>query len=219
MEVSRELSKHSWKVITPHQSIGRSIGGMSSTLQSFNSFLRQRIRLILPISFLPSSGLFASMISSSLCHFVALTFPPCPISLTMHFVWSRLHGCRELVSPRSNPHWSSIATHKSQGKRSLTRDEFEIVEKSSVLFQEVVALLLGSESIKHVDFSDVLARTAVPSTPTSAVSGPSASLGCEIVPPIILLLRSLQSRCKSIILSGNRLDQIDVTEICKCSCS
>ncbi|KAI4600040.1 hypothetical protein KJ359_001141 [Pestalotiopsis sp. 9143b] len=101
------------------------------------------------------------------------------------------------------------------GKRSLTRDEFEIVEKSSVLFQEVVAMLLGSESIKHVDFSEVLARTAVPSTPTSAVSGPSSNLGCEIVPPIILLLRSLQSRCKSIILSGNRLDQIDVTEICQ----
>ncbi|KAF2995142.1 hypothetical protein E8E14_003339 [Neopestalotiopsis sp. 37M] len=100
------------------------------------------------------------------------------------------------------------------GKRSLTRDEVEIVEKSSVLFQEVVAMLLGSESIRHVDFSDVLSRTTPPATPTSATSS-SGNVGCEIIPPIILLIRSLQSRCKSIILSGNCLDQIDVSEICQ----
>lgn len=89
------------------------------------------------------------------------------------------------------------------------------MEKSSVLFQEVVAMLLGSESIRHVDFSDVLSRATPPATPTSATSS-SGNVGCEIIPPIILLIRSLQSRCKSIILSGNCLDQIDVSEICKC---
>ncbi|KAK9775027.1 putative PH domain-containing protein [Seiridium cardinale] len=100
-----------------------------------------------------------------------------------------------------------------RGKRSLTRDEFEVVEKSTVLFQEVVAMLLGSESIRHVDFSEVLPKA--PTSTAPAASGPPSPVhqGCEVVPPIILLIRSLQSRCKSIILNGNYLGPVDVSEI------
>ncbi|KAI1854739.1 hypothetical protein JX266_000857 [Neoarthrinium moseri] len=98
------------------------------------------------------------------------------------------------------------------GKRSLTRDEFEVAEKSSILFQEVVAMLLGSESIRHVDFSDVLPKAS--RRPTTEVSTPSLIFqGCDIVPPIILLVRSLQTRCKSVVLNGNALDATDISEL------
>ncbi|KAH6654068.1 hypothetical protein BKA67DRAFT_518387 [Truncatella angustata] len=96
------------------------------------------------------------------------------------------------------------------GKRSLTRDEFEVVEKSSVLFQEVIAMLLGSESIRHADFTAVLPKAPVVPTPGSS---PTVHQGCEVVPPVVLLIRSLQSRCKSIILNGNYIGHVDVSEI------
>ncbi|XXH05118.1 hypothetical protein Hte_011542 [Hypoxylon texense] len=97
------------------------------------------------------------------------------------------------------------------GKRSLTRPEFELVENSSVLFQEIVALLLGSESIRHVDLSNVLSRdiTAPPSESCQSASSPS-NRGCEVVPPIILLWKSLQTRCNSISLDGNPLGVSDI---------
>ncbi|KAI6091161.1 RNI-like protein [Hypoxylon rubiginosum] len=97
------------------------------------------------------------------------------------------------------------------GKRSLTRPEFELVENSSVLFQEIVALLLGSESIRHMDLSDVLSRE--PTIPLSNSSQPALSpsnQGCEVVPPILLLWKSLQTRCNSISLDGNCLGVSDI---------
>ncbi|KAI5863091.1 RNI-like protein [Durotheca rogersii] len=102
------------------------------------------------------------------------------------------------------------------GKCSLTRNEFEVVENSPVLFQEIVALLLGSESIRHIDLSYVLGSKA--STPSSenglSISAPTSSV-CEIVPPIVLLWKSLQTRCNSVNLSGNPLSTSDVAGLCR----
>lgn len=103
------------------------------------------------------------------------------------------------------------------GKRSLTRDEFEIIENSSVIFQEIVALLLGSESVKHIDLRNVLRK---PPPPPVQHDGTPASPGkriCEVVPPIVLLWKSLQSRCNSVDLSGNAFGPTDVSGICKSS--
>ncbi|KAI0128389.1 hypothetical protein BJ170DRAFT_682184 [Xylariales sp. AK1849] len=98
-------------------------------------------------------------------------------------------------------------------KRCLTRDEFEIVEKSPVLFQEIIALLLGSESIKHIDLGGVLSRATGTKSSTTPGDFALAGRSCEVVPPIILLLRSLQTRCKSVVLSGNPLGPMDISEI------
>lgn len=94
------------------------------------------------------------------------------------------------------------------GKRCLTREEFEVVENSSVLFQEIVGLLLPSESVKHMDLTGVL-----PELPPTPAFYPLERRGCEIVPPIYLLLKSLQSRCKSIVLSGNPMVPTDISEL------
>ena len=83
-----------------------------------------------------------------------------------------------------------------------------MLESSSVLFQEVTAMMLASESVKQIDFSGVLGRQ-FHSLPASR------DLGCELLPPILLLLRSLQTRCKSIFLSYNPLSAMDVDELCK----
>ncbi|KAI1393593.1 RNI-like protein [Hypoxylon trugodes] len=96
------------------------------------------------------------------------------------------------------------------GKRSLTKVEFELVENSSVLFQEMVALLLGSESIRDIDLSNVLAKE-----PTAPIENGQAlpsltNRVCEVVPPVVLLWKSLQTRCNSINLSGNRLGVPDI---------
>ncbi|KAH8673931.1 hypothetical protein BX600DRAFT_220405 [Xylariales sp. PMI_506] len=99
------------------------------------------------------------------------------------------------------------------GKRTLTRDEYEVLEKSSILFQEIVALLLGSESVRHIDLSFVLPDATIGARSSITGSGLSQSLSCEVVPPIVFLLRSLQTRCKSIILNGNPLSSTDVSEI------
>ncbi|KAI1376699.1 RNI-like protein [Hypoxylon crocopeplum] len=97
------------------------------------------------------------------------------------------------------------------GKRSLTRVEFELVEHSSVLFQEIVALLLGSESIRDIDLSNVLGRKHEALLLENGRSLPSpTSRGCEVVPPVVLLWKSLQTRCNSISLSGNPLGVSDV---------
>ncbi|KAI1330493.1 RNI-like protein [Xylariaceae sp. FL0255] len=99
------------------------------------------------------------------------------------------------------------------GKRSLTRGEFDLVESSSVLFQELVAILLGSESIKHIDLSNVLNK--VP-TIRSSMDDDFSSVPldvCEIMPPIVLLLKSLQTRCSSIVLNGNDLGATDALEL------
>ncbi|KAI0887205.1 RNI-like protein [Annulohypoxylon maeteangense] len=96
------------------------------------------------------------------------------------------------------------------GKRSLTRVEFDLVENSSVLFQEIVALLLGSESIRHIDLTNVLAREPTVSLGNGQTAPSPTGQVCEIVPPIVLLWKSLQTRCNSINISGNPLGVPDV---------
>ncbi|KAJ8125468.1 hypothetical protein O1611_g8171 [Lasiodiplodia mahajangana] len=101
------------------------------------------------------------------------------------------------------------------GKHSLTRSEADMVESSSVLFQELVATLLGSESIRHLDLTNVLRK--IPTISSSQKdSFPSAPIGvCEIIPPIVLLWGSLQTRCNSISLNGNAVGEIDAVELCR----
>ncbi|CAJ2510019.1 Uu.00g059190.m01.CDS01 [Anthostomella pinea] len=100
------------------------------------------------------------------------------------------------------------------GKRSLTRGEFDLLEGSSVLFQELVSLLLGSEAVKHIDLSNVLNRARVAPAPGISDSPPPSNNGiCEIVPPVVLLWKSLQTRCVSVRLSGNALSEADIIEI------
>jgi hypothetical protein len=92
-----------------------------------------------------------------------------------------------------------------------------MVESSSVIFQELVSILLGSESIKHLDLTNVLRK--VPTISSSQKdSFPSVSIGvCEIIPPIVLLWGSLQTRCSSVNLNGNAIGEIDAVELCKWS--
>ncbi|KAI1122868.1 RNI-like protein [Nemania abortiva] len=101
------------------------------------------------------------------------------------------------------------------GKHSLTRSEADMVESSSVLFQELVAILLGSESIRYIDLTNVLRK--IPTISSSQKdSFPSASVGvCEIIPPIVMLWGSLQTRCNSITLNGNAVGEIDAVELCR----
>lgn len=73
-------------------------------------------------------------------------------------------------------------------------------------------MMIGSESIRHVDFTEVLPKAPIPSSSGSPIL---VHQGCEIVPPIVLLIRSLQSRCKSIILNGNYIGQVDASELCE----
>ncbi|KAI1500573.1 hypothetical protein F5X99DRAFT_234453 [Biscogniauxia marginata] len=102
------------------------------------------------------------------------------------------------------------------GKRSLTRTEFELVENSSILFQEMVSLLLGSESVRYINLSNVLGSVHTMPEPGRTACIPSPISGvCEIIPPFILLWRSSQTRCSSINLSRNRLGEIDVVEMCR----
>jgi hypothetical protein len=103
------------------------------------------------------------------------------------------------------------------GKRSLTRSEVDVVEPSSVLFQELVALLLGSEAIKYVDLTNVLRKVPTIQPPQTEETMPSsASIGvCEIMPPLVLLWKSMQTRCNSVTLSGNAIGEIDAVELCK----
>ncbi|RYO81174.1 hypothetical protein DL762_007274 [Monosporascus cannonballus] len=100
------------------------------------------------------------------------------------------------------------------GRRSLTRAEYDLVENSSVLFQEIVALLIASESVKHLDLRNVLRKCRPPASGPNAESlySPSKQV-CEIVPPIVLLWKSQQTRCNSIDLSGNPFGPTDVAGI------
>lgn len=110
---------------------------------------------------------------------------------------------------------SELRTDATLGKRSLTRGEFDLVENSSVLFQEIVALLLGSESIRHIDLSNVLSKE-VTSVSESSQTIPSSTSGvCEVVPPVLLLWKSLQTRCNSINFSGNPLGISDIAGLCE----
>lgn len=103
------------------------------------------------------------------------------------------------------------------GNRSLTKAEYELVENSSVLFQEIVALLLGSESIRHIDLSNVLGNMPTSPSENGQYSPGPMSRECEVIPPIVLLWKSLQTRCNSINLSGNRLGVSDIAGLCKYS--
>ncbi|KAI2636452.1 RNI-like protein [Hypomontagnella submonticulosa] len=119
--------------------------------------------------------------------------------------FSSLSGVFDNTSRLESTTWISRT-----GKRSLTRGEFDLVENSSVLFQEIVALLLGSESIRHIDLSNVLSKE-VTSVSESSQTIPSSTSGvCEVVPPVLLLWKSLQTRCNSINFSGNPLGISDI---------
>lgn len=101
------------------------------------------------------------------------------------------------------------------GKRSLTRDEYEVMEHSSVLFQELVGLLLASESVKQVNLNGVLSGRYVSAASGGAEASAARNRGCDLVPPIVLLLRSLQSRCKSIFLNNNPMSATDIGDLCQ----
>ncbi|KAK8124472.1 RNI-like protein [Apiospora kogelbergensis] len=101
------------------------------------------------------------------------------------------------------------------GKRSLTRDEYEVMEHSAVLFQEIVGLLLASESVRQVNLNGVLSSQYVAAASGASEASSPQNRGCDLVPPIVLLLRSLQSRCKSIFLNNNPMSATDVSEICQ----
>lgn len=83
-----------------------------------------------------------------------------------------------------------------------------------MLFQEIVALLLGSESIRHIDLTNVLAKIPAASSENDQSALSPASRVCEVVPPIVLLWKSLQTRCNSINISGNPLGVPDVAGLC-----
>ncbi|KAJ2980193.1 hypothetical protein NUW58_g7012 [Xylaria curta] len=51
------------------------------------------------------------------------------------------------------------------GKHSLTRSEADMVDSSSVLSQELVSILLGSESIKYINLTNVLRKVPTISSP------------------------------------------------------
>ncbi|KAI0202185.1 RNI-like protein [Astrocystis sublimbata] len=100
------------------------------------------------------------------------------------------------------------------GKHSLTRSEADMVETSSVLFQELVALLIGTESIRHIDLTNVLRK--VPSVlPQQNVDSSSPLVVCEVVPPLVLLWSSSQTRCNSVTLNGNAIGEVDAIELCR----
>ncbi|KAI0456150.1 RNI-like protein [Xylaria acuta] len=101
------------------------------------------------------------------------------------------------------------------GKHSLTRSEGDMVESSSVLFQELVSILIGTESIKHIDLTNVLRKVPTISSPKN--DNPSTiPIGvCEIVPPVVLIWSSLQTRCNSISLNGNSIGEVDAIELCR----
>ncbi|KAI8634775.1 RNI-like protein [Xylariaceae sp. FL1651] len=102
------------------------------------------------------------------------------------------------------------------GKRSLMRGEFDMVESSSVLFQELVSILLGSESIKYIDLTNVLRKVPTISSPVAHGFSSSTPTGvCEIMPPIVLLWKSSQTRCSSITLSGNDIGEMDAVHLCR----
>ncbi|KAI1282455.1 hypothetical protein F5Y07DRAFT_240183 [Xylaria sp. FL0933] len=101
------------------------------------------------------------------------------------------------------------------GKRSLTRSEVDMVEHSSVLFQELVSLLLGSESIKYIDLTNVLRKVPTLSSLQNDSSSSARAGVCEIIPPIVLLWASLQTRCNSITLNGNAIGEVDAVELCR----
>lgn len=90
-----------------------------------------------------------------------------------------------------------------------------MVEHSSLLFQELVSVLLGSESIKSIDLTNVLRKIPTPSSIQDEGSVSVQAGVCEIIPPVVLLWASLQTRCNSITLNGNAIGQIDAAELCK----
>ncbi|OTA98928.1 hypothetical protein M426DRAFT_68808 [Hypoxylon sp. CI-4A] len=141
--------------------------------------------------------------------FRALRFNDYFKSLSFHDIdFSSLVGTTDNISRIESTIWLSRT-----GKRSLTRVEFELVENSPVLFQEIVALLLGSESIRHIDLTSVLSKPPKSSPENGqAFPFPSGPV-CEVVPPVLLLWKSLQTRCNSINLSGNPLGISDIASL------
>ncbi|TGJ87757.1 hypothetical protein E0Z10_g1005 [Xylaria hypoxylon] len=107
----------------------------------------------------------------------------------------------------------SIIWLSRTGKRSLTRSEVDMVEHSPVLFQELISILLGSESIKHIDLTNVLRQVPTISLPQNDNSSSARIEVCEIMPPVILLWMSSQTRCNSITLNGNAIGEANAIEL------
>ena len=89
------------------------------------------------------------------------------------------------------------------GRRSLTREEFDTVESWPLLSQETVALLLGSESIRQADFCNSLRMNFRPDPEATGLLQARDRQTCEMFPVLSLLMHSGQSKCNSILFSGN----------------
>jgi hypothetical protein len=74
-------------------------------------------------------------------------------------------------------------------------------------------MLLGSESVKQIDLSDVLDRTTAGRSPTSPTFSSSGGGAADIMLAITLLLNSGQTRCRSIVLDGNPFGPNEIGEL------
>ncbi|KAH7038139.1 uncharacterized protein B0I36DRAFT_359736 [Microdochium trichocladiopsis] len=135
--------------------------------------------------------------------FRALRFNDYFKSLSFHKIdLSPLAGQYDNASRYESTVWVSRT-----GKRSLTPGEYELTETASVLFQELIALLLGSESVRHIDLTGALNKRW---TQQIMAQEPEETRSCEILPPIVLLWKSCQTRCNSVNISDNPLGSPDV---------
>ncbi|KAI0526574.1 hypothetical protein F5B22DRAFT_166229 [Xylaria bambusicola] len=200
---------------------GEDYGGFKTTLEAFiEGYQCQPVQWTVKWKGVPHAPQFCLLKAKKqsqysahqlLAVFRALRFNEFFKSISFHdidfsLLWNKFDNTQRLESTI----WLSRT-----GKRSLTRSEVDRVEHSSVLFQELVSILLGSESIKSLDLTNVLRR--IPTRPPLQVgSSSSVQAGvCEIIPPIVLLWASLQTRCNSIKLNGNAVGQIDAVELCR----
>ncbi|OTA66476.1 RNI-like protein [Hypoxylon sp. EC38] len=195
---------------------GEDYGGFRTTLQAFSEgYCSPPVNWTVKwknVRHAPQFCLLASKEQSKytkyqlLAVFRALRFNDYFKSLSFYDIdFSSLSGAVDNTTRLESTVWISRT-----GKRSLTRAEFELVENSSVLFQEIVALLLGSESIRHIDLTNVLSRVPTTLLENGHSTLSSTSRVCEVVPPVVLLWKSLQTRCNSINLNGNPLGVPDI---------
>ncbi|KAJ3563360.1 hypothetical protein NPX13_g8229 [Xylaria arbuscula] len=200
---------------------GEDYGGFRTTLEAFIEGYRcQPVEWTVKWKNVPHAPQFCLLKAENqspysahqlLAVFRALRFNEFFKSLSFHDVdFSRLSNKFDNTQRLESTIWLSRT-----GKRSLTRSEVDMVEHSSVLFQELVSVLLGSESIKSIDLTNVLRKTPTPSSVQIEDSSSVQSGVCEIIPPIVLLWASLQTRCNSIKLDGNAIGPVDAAELCR----
>ncbi|KAI0016675.1 RNI-like protein [Xylariomycetidae sp. FL0641] len=194
---------------------GEDYGGFKSTLEAFlegyhcpyvNWTVRwKNVRFAPEFCLLPPKCQTRYTAHQLLAVFRALRFNDFFKSLSFCNVdFSTLSGVSDNAQRLESTVWLSRS-----GRRSLTRTEFELLENSPVLFQELVSLMLGSESIKHMDLSNVLGKAQ------RSIASYQQPEVCEIMPPLILLWKSSQTRCYSVILNGNAVGQTDIVELCR----